>query len=246
MPPARGRIITPVIEITCTGGCPPFAVLVSPEHLHALHTYREPQIQDGGSGRPRNCTHGAVSRAYSSPSGYDFSSIVVGPIGGKELHWMLALRYQLNPYRVHHLQPRRSCDVMVHESVHLREVFVEVVPLQCGNTGFGWSDADTLHGVCGVNVYTRAEGVFSPPGARVPVGEGGDATLVLIYSTVPSVRTKLQCPFDATPENPWLIVEDAFIEWGTLGWLSLNELNKMGVLRSEEIVDDVFDLELCG
>ncbi|ORC88791.1 uncharacterized protein TM35_000152220 [Trypanosoma theileri] len=227
------------------GGCPPFAVLVSPEHLHSLHTYREPQLRDGDGERPQSCTRSTLSRAYSNPSGYDLSSVVVTAIGGKEFHWMLALRYQLNPYRVHYLQPRRSCDVIVYESAHLREVFVETVPLQCGATGFEWSDADALHGVCGVNVYTRAEGVFSPPGTRVPVGKGNNASLVLIYSTIPSVRAELQCSFDAKPQSPWLIVEDAFIEWGTLGWLSLNELQEMGVLRSEDVGNDLFDLVLC-
>ncbi|KAH9589450.1 hypothetical protein LSM04_009528 [Trypanosoma melophagium] len=232
----RQRLITPVFEITYVGDPLPFSIAASLEHIGSWSVYREPPLISAGSAKRYLCTH---SKLLTRMCSYDLCTVTEDPIPSMEMHDQLFLRYQLNPYKPPFLPPPPGFENHIYRNQrpYLREVFVEPVEVDPVNGRAGLFSSDTMHTVCGINVYTKPTGIFSDFHRE----EGED--FVLIYSSIPKIRESLQRCFDATFKSPSLIVDDVFISWGTLGLVSLNELYELGVLCTEEVFNDVFDAD---
>ncbi|KAG8343560.1 hypothetical protein TRVL_05608 [Trypanosoma vivax] len=231
-------VVTPVVEITQIVDPLPFFISVPRCRVRDMKTYREPQVRNHGSEGKYPCTHTKLPSAYYTSNRYDLSAVVDQPMEDSEINCQLALRYQLNPLRIQQLQPKRKHSPVVFESVFLRGVFLETVRLDVGSIAGGSPCEDTLHQMCGVNVLTHAEGIFSAPGNYASVGEWTGShrrELVTIYSTLPTVRKELQRNFRTGSDGPSLIVDDVFMSWCSLGWVSLNELHDMGAIYTSHI-----------
>ncbi|ORC92493.1 uncharacterized protein TM35_000032460 [Trypanosoma theileri] len=234
MPQKPQTLITPLFEITCMEEPLPFSIVGSLEHNGNWCVYREPPLLSGGSDERYLCTH---RKRISHLGSYEFSTITEDPIPSMEMHDRMFLRYQLNPYKPPFLPSPPGFEDYIYRNQrpYLREVFVEPVEVHPVNGRVGLFSSETMHTVCGINVYTKPTGVFSDFHRE----EGDD--FVLIYSSIPEVRESLQRCFDATSNSPSLIVDDVFISWDTLGLVSLNELFELSVLYAEEVFHDVFD-----
>ncbi|EKF31404.1 hypothetical protein MOQ_004760 [Trypanosoma cruzi marinkellei] len=206
---------------------PPFSLKSSLDRIRGWNVYRLPPLWNHGSEKRYMCTH---QFPLNQRMLYELPNVTGDPIAGMYVNPRAVLRYQLNPYQPPHLPPplgRKNC-VYRYFGAHLREVFMELVPMRvCVDVDDALSFG-AAHGACGVQLYTEATGVF----ADFPYNE--ENGLALIYSTVPWVRKELQPTFDAGADAPSLIVDDVFISWDTLGLLSLNELSDAGALHTEE------------
>ncbi|KAH9589057.1 hypothetical protein LSM04_001222 [Trypanosoma melophagium] len=126
---------------------------------------------------------------------YDLCTVTEDPIPSMEMHDQLFLRYQLNPYKPPFLPPPPGFENHIYRNQrpYLREVFVEPVEVDPVNGRAGLFSSDTMHTVCGINVYTKPTGIFSDFHRE----EGED--FVLIYSSIPKIpnpREKLLHPCD--------------------------------------------------
>ncbi|KEG06730.1 hypothetical protein DQ04_12541030 [Trypanosoma grayi] len=231
------EFVTPLLEITYMIDPLPFSMSASLERVIGWRVYNQPPLFSHGSEKRYIYTH---RYALNYRCRYKLSAVTNDPIGSIDVGQQLILRYQLNPYRPPYLPPPRGFedDIFRNQRPYLREVFMEAVPLLPSDCSTESLSAAASHTMCGVNVYTKAKGVFS----CFPCG--GRDGLVLIYSTVPSLKKALQRRFDASLKSLSLIVDDVFVDWDSLGMVSLNELHEMGALYIEGMGRDVFDMQL--
>ncbi|KAH8611201.1 hypothetical protein ERJ75_000954200 [Trypanosoma vivax] len=207
----EAMLITPLFEITSLVW-PMSLVMGSQLGQRRFNVFRTPPLYSNGSERMFGCTHNYASTHSRWCDMRDFTD---EPVSEIEVVDQLVLRYQLNPNSPPDLPPPPGFkrDIFRNQRPYLRPVCLEPLVLPCGSADGG------VHDACGINLCTRATGLFTD------FPQPGREGIAVIYSTVPSMRAELFRLFAGGKSGLPVFVDDVFISWDAAGLLSLNELS---------------------